>query len=94
MHGREDLPFLERVFQKLLLNFTWFGIWLSTPCFSPDAIFDVSGGLTAKTLEVIMFLKEVSSDSIILERSIDQSLSQLAAPFARQMVQHGWRFIV
>ncbi|GAA6004240.1 hypothetical protein JCM10207_002500 [Rhodosporidiobolus poonsookiae] len=23
MHGREDLPFLERVFQKLLLNFTW-----------------------------------------------------------------------
>lgn len=26
MHGREDLPFLERVFQKLLLNFTWFEI--------------------------------------------------------------------
>lgn len=23
MHGHEDLPFLERVFQKLLLNFTW-----------------------------------------------------------------------
>ncbi|KAF8151404.1 Six-hairpin glycosidase-like protein, partial [Crassisporium funariophilum] len=23
LHGREDLPFLERVFQKLLLNFTW-----------------------------------------------------------------------
>ncbi|GAA5950078.1 hypothetical protein JCM10213_007761, partial [Rhodosporidiobolus nylandii] len=23
MHGREDLQFLERVFQKLLLNFTW-----------------------------------------------------------------------
>ena len=23
MHGREDIPFLERVFQKLLLNFTW-----------------------------------------------------------------------
>ncbi|KAI9600924.1 hypothetical protein H4Q26_000718 [Puccinia striiformis f. sp. tritici PST-130] len=23
MYGREDLPFLERVFQKLLLNFTW-----------------------------------------------------------------------
>lgn len=22
--GREDIPFLERVFQKLLLNFTWF----------------------------------------------------------------------
>ena len=21
--GREDIPFLERVFQKLLLNFTW-----------------------------------------------------------------------
>lgn len=23
MYGREDLKFLERVFQKLLLNFTW-----------------------------------------------------------------------
>jgi hypothetical protein len=23
MFGREDLDFLERVFQKLLLNFTW-----------------------------------------------------------------------
>jgi hypothetical protein len=23
MTGKEDLPFLERVFQKLLLNFTW-----------------------------------------------------------------------
>lgn len=23
MWGREDLQFLERVFQKLLLNFTW-----------------------------------------------------------------------
>jgi hypothetical protein len=24
MYGREDVPFLERVFQKLLLNFTWY----------------------------------------------------------------------
>lgn len=24
MHGREDLHFLERVFQKLLINFTWY----------------------------------------------------------------------
>ena len=24
MTGKEDLPFLERVFQKLLLNFTWY----------------------------------------------------------------------
>jgi len=23
MHGREDIGFLERVFQKLLINFTW-----------------------------------------------------------------------
>jgi hypothetical protein len=23
MYGREDVPFLERVFQKLLVNFTW-----------------------------------------------------------------------
>jgi len=29
MHGHEDLPFLERVFQKLLLNFTWLVIQLS-----------------------------------------------------------------
>lgn len=26
VHGREDLEFLERVFQKLLLNFTWWAI--------------------------------------------------------------------
>ena len=24
LYGKEDLNFLERVFQKLLLNFTWF----------------------------------------------------------------------
>lgn len=24
MYGREDLEFLERVFQKLLINFTWY----------------------------------------------------------------------
>lgn len=24
MYGREDLQFLERVFQKLLINFTWY----------------------------------------------------------------------
>ena len=24
MYGREDFDFLERVFQKLLLNFTWY----------------------------------------------------------------------
>lgn len=27
--GKEDLPFLERVFQKLLLNFTWY---VTRPC--------------------------------------------------------------
>jgi hypothetical protein len=27
--GKEDLAFLERVFQKLLLNFTWFVLYLT-----------------------------------------------------------------
>lgn len=30
LYGREDLQFLERVFQKLLLNFTWW-VFLSSP---------------------------------------------------------------
>jgi hypothetical protein len=32
LYGREDLEFLERVFQKLLLNFTW---WAINFMFSP-----------------------------------------------------------
>ena len=34
LHGREDIPFLERVFQKLLLNFTWC-VHFSSPTPSP-----------------------------------------------------------
>lgn len=35
MHGHEDLAFLERVFQKLLLNFTWLAIqYCPLLCFS------------------------------------------------------------
>jgi len=29
LYGQEDLPFLERVFQKLLLNFTWSVLYTS-----------------------------------------------------------------
>ena len=36
LHGREDLPFLERVFQKLLLNFTWYSSSLSSFGYNAD----------------------------------------------------------
>ncbi|POW01560.1 hypothetical protein PSHT_12468 [Puccinia striiformis] len=37
MYGREDLPFLERVFQKLLLNFTW---WVNRKDASGQNVFE------------------------------------------------------
>lgn len=37
LHGREDLPFLERVFQKLLLNFTW---WVNRKDTSGQNVFE------------------------------------------------------
>ncbi|KAI9722172.1 MAG: hypothetical protein M1828_004855 [Chrysothrix sp. TS-e1954] len=37
MYGREDLDFLERVFQKLLLNFTW---WVNRKDFDDKNIFE------------------------------------------------------
>ena len=43
LHGREDLPFLERVFQKLLLNFTWCDQFLGPPP-RPWMNFVLSGG--------------------------------------------------
>lgn len=33
MTGREDISFLERVFQKLLLNFTWYVLQMSVELF-------------------------------------------------------------
>ncbi len=37
MYGREDLDFLERVFQKLLLNFTW---WVNRKDFNDNNVFE------------------------------------------------------
>ncbi|BGO93284.1 hypothetical protein NBRC10512_006198 [Rhodotorula toruloides] len=37
MHDREDLPFLERVFQKLLLNFTW---WVNRKDSAGENVFE------------------------------------------------------
>ncbi|KAK4703564.1 hypothetical protein P7C70_g2658, partial [Phenoliferia sp. Uapishka_3] len=37
MHGREDLHFLERVFQKLLINFTW---WVNRKDSSGENVFE------------------------------------------------------
>lgn len=45
LYGREDLQFLERVFQKLLLNFTWW-VLLFFPClfFSSSACIEERSG--------------------------------------------------
>ncbi|GAA5957841.1 hypothetical protein JCM8115_006264 [Rhodotorula mucilaginosa] len=37
MHGREDLAFLERVFQKLMLNFTW---WVNRKDSAGENVFE------------------------------------------------------
>jgi hypothetical protein len=37
MYGRQDLDFLERVFQKLLLNFTW---WVNRKDFDGKGVFE------------------------------------------------------
>jgi hypothetical protein len=37
MYGRQDLDFLERVFQKLLLNFTW---WVNRKDFDGKNVFE------------------------------------------------------
>ncbi|GAA5857872.1 hypothetical protein JCM9279_007562, partial [Rhodotorula babjevae] len=37
MHGREDIAFLERVFQKLLINFTW---WVNRKDASGENVFE------------------------------------------------------
>ena len=37
MYGRQDLDFLERVFQKLLLNFTW---WVNRKDFNDKGVFE------------------------------------------------------
>lgn len=88
LFGKEDVQFLESVFQKLLLNFTWLvaKVCLKS-CWSDcrDA-----GGLIVKTPVVITYSRADFWVSITLELSIGLSLSLQVVFFDRQMEPPGW----
>lgn len=93
LYGCEDIQFLERVFQKLLLNFTWY-VMFQMSSISIDLMLSTAGGSIAKTQEATMFSKAVSLGLIILVFSIDQRLCRLAACCVKQMERPGWRSIL
>ena len=43
LYGQEDLPFLERVFQKLLLNFTWSVLYISKGFYAVTDLMSIGG---------------------------------------------------
>lgn len=90
--GREDIPFLERVFQKLLLNFTW-----SVACVSWEVqliTIIYAGGSTERTLGDTMSSREVSLGLTILAFSTVPSHCQREEIYVRRMALLGWHFTV
>jgi len=88
LHGREDVPFLERVFQKLLLNFTWCVFSVTYIHFCSHTL--NSGGSTEKIRVDITYLKAGSWDLTILVCSIDRRHFPLVERYARPMGRLGW----
>jgi len=88
LHGREDVPFLERVFQKLLLNFTWCVFFVTYIHFCSHAL--NSGGSTEKIRVDITCLKAGSWDLITLVCSIDRRRFPPVEHYARPMGRPGW----
>lgn len=92
--GKEDLPFLERVFQKLLLNFTWLvAVGFGILCYAADEDCGRIGGSIVKIRMGIMSSREASLGSIILVHSIVRNRSLLVERYDKLMGRHGWRFI-
>lgn len=88
MHGREDLHFLERVFQKLLINFTW-SVCLSIASeLNPES--RMTGGSTARTRAARTSSRAASSDSTTSVRSTAPRSSRPAARCARPTALAGW----
>ena len=86
MFGREDLDFLERVFQKLLLNFTW----CVQSSNSPDRAHRVKGGSTGRIRTATMCSKVASLVWIISGLLIGPSRCLLAGLCDRRMGRLGW----
>lgn len=85
--GKEDLAFLERVFQKLLLNFTWYAL------VSQESLLCLThglGGLTERIKMAKAYSRAAFWASIILALSIGLSLYRREALYARRMELHGW----
>ena len=78
MFGTEDIKFLERVFQKLLINFTWF-VQLCEPDGGMLTRADATGGSTAKTSTASAYSKAAFSVLITSVSSIDQKRFQLVS---------------
>jgi hypothetical protein len=97
LFGREDLDFLERVFQKLLINFTWYVSALLLPVIARGTLLTdllvacLAGGLTERTLAETTSSREVSSDSTTSDPSTDPSLFPPVASFDRPTERPGWR---
>jgi hypothetical protein len=92
LFGKEDVQFLERVFQKLLLNFTYATI-IRTPWqlnTSIDEIFWIDGGSIGRTRADTMSSRAASLAWTTLVPSIARSLCQLVVSFARPMGPLGW----
>lgn len=91
MFGREDLDFLERVFQKLLLNFTW-----CVPRRCPGrthasvSSLTFAGGSTGRMPMETMSLKVDSWVWTTLGHSTDPSHCQRAERSDRPMELPGW----
>lgn len=81
------------MFQKLLLNFTWYVLIYDTTEFGWKLTVFI-GGLIVKTLEGTTSLKEVSWGWITLALSIDQNHFPPGVYFVKQMALPGWHFIV
>lgn len=96
MHGKEDLHFLERVFQKLLINFTWYVFHLSPWSFERDesrtdlSLIRCAGGSTARMRAATTSSKEDSSVSTTFRPSTVRRSSPLEERCARRMEPDGW----
>jgi hypothetical protein len=91
MTGKEDLPFLERVFQKLLLNFTWYVNCI----FSSDGLIPVDeGGSIGRIKAETTSLRADSSVLITLGFLIARSRYPQEELSVKPMEPHGWHSIV
>lgn len=94
MHGREDIKFLERVFQKLLLNFTWFAHRFHHIAADRHWLIALAvillGGSTVKISTALASLRVASWAWTTSASSTALKLSLLVVDFVSLTAPHGW----